>query len=308
LHLGYFPNLTHAPALVAVHEGIFASALGPNVKLSTSTFNAGPAEVTALLSGALDAAYLGPNAAINAFTQSHGTAIVVVSGATSGGAALVVKPTITSPSMLKGKTLASPQLGNTQDVALRYWLKGQGYTTDVQGGGDVAVKPEDNSITLQAFKSGAIDGAWVPEPYASELVAAGGKVLVDERSLWPGGKFATTLLAVRSGFLKDHPDVVASLVGGQIKANDFVNLNPAKAQADVIAEIAAITGKPLSAAVVSAAWPSLTFTDDPLSATLQQAAQHAVAVGIGKQVDLSHLVDASILDRALTAAGEPLPA
>jgi NitT/TauT family transport system substrate-binding protein len=308
LHLGYFPNLTHATALVGVHEGIFAKALGPNVKLATSTFNAGPAEVTALLSGALDAAYLGPNSAINAFTQSHGAAIVVVSGATSGGAALVVKPAITSPAQLKGKTLASPQLGNTQDVALRYWLKGQGLSTDTQGGGDVSVKPEDNSVTLQAFKTGAIDGAWVPEPYASELVAAGGKVLVDERSLWPGGKFATTLLAIRSGFLKDHPDVVANLVAGQVKANDFVNANTTQAQSDVIAEIAAITGKPLSAAVVSAAWPGLTFTDDPLSSTVQQAADHAVAVGIGKQVDLTHLVDPSILDRALTAAGEPLPA
>jgi NitT/TauT family transport system substrate-binding protein len=309
LHLGYFPNLTHATALVGVHEGIFAQALGSTVKLATSTFNAGPAEVTALLSGALDAAYLGPNPAINAFTQSHGAAIVVVSGATSGGASLVVKPAIAGAAGLKGKTLATPQLGNTQDVALRYWLKTQGFTTDLQGGGPVAIKPgPDNSTIVQEFRTGAIDGAWVPEPYASQLVAAGGKVLVDEQTLWPGGKFATTVLAVRKAFAQDHPDVVRHLLDGQIKANDFVNANGEKAQADVIAEIASITGKPLSASLVKAAWLSLTFTDDPLATTLQQAADHAVAVGIGKAVDLSTLVDVSILHTALSAAGESLPA
>jgi NitT/TauT family transport system substrate-binding protein len=306
LHLGYFPNLTHTTALVGVHEGIFAKALGPNVKLTTATFNAGPAEVAALFAGALDAAYLGPNSAINAFTQSGGAAIVVVSGATSGGAELVVKASITSASQLKGAKLASPQLGNTQDVALRYWLKQQGFTTDTQGGGDVSILPQANSTAVTAFQTGTIDGGWEPEPYATQMVQAGGHVLVDERSLWPGGKFATTVLAVRKAFLKDHPDVVKALIEGQVEASDFVNKNPQQAQTDAASEIAAISGKAPSAKVVTQAWPALTFTDDPVATSIQTAADHALAVGtITRKQDLAGLVDVTVLNQVLAAAGDP---
>ena len=304
LHLGYFPNLTHATALVGVHEGIFAKALGSNVKLVTATFNAGPAEVQALFSGALDAAYLGPNSAINGSTQSNGAAIVVVSGATSGGAELVVKPTITTAAQLKGTKLATPQLGNTQDVALRSWLKSQGLKTDTQGGGDVSIEPQANATAVTAFETGAIAGGWEPEPYATELVQAGGHVLVDERTLWPGGRFATTVLAVRKQFLKDHPDVVKALIEGQVQANDFVNKNPAQAQADAAAEIAAISGKAPSAKVISQAWEDMTFTDDPVASSFQTAADHAVAVGIGKAVKLAGLFDVTILNQVLSAANE----
>jgi len=305
LHLGYFPNLTHATALVGVREGIFAKALGPNVKLVTATFNAGPAEVSALFAGALDAAYLGPNSAINAFTQSNGSAIDVISGATSGGAELVVKSSITSPAQLKGAKLATPQLGNTQDVALRYWLKGQGLTSDTQGGGDVSIEPQANATAVEAFETGAIAGGWEPEPYATEMVKAGGHVLVDERTLWPGGKFATTVLAVRKSFLAAHPDVVKALLEGQVQANEFVNSNPAQAQQDVSAEIGAITGKPLSLSIVTAAWPNMTFTDDPVAASFQTAADHAVAVGVAKKVSLTGLIDLSLLNQVLAAANQP---
>jgi NitT/TauT family transport system substrate-binding protein len=305
LHLGYFPNLTHATALVGVHEGIFAKALGPGVKLSTATFNAGPAEVQALFAGALDAAYLGPNAAVSGFTQSGGAAIVVVSGATSGGAALVVKPAFTTVSKLNGAKLATPQLGNTQDVALRYWLQQQGYKTDTLGGGDVSILPQANSTAVTAFQTGAIDGAWVPEPYATQLVQAGGHVLVDERTLWPGGKFATTLLAVRKAFLKSHPDIVKALLVGQVQANAFVNSHPEQAQADAASEIATISGKAPSSKVVTAAWPNLTFTNDPVAASIQAAADHAVAVGIGKKVTLARLVDVTLLNQVLSATGQP---
>jgi NitT/TauT family transport system substrate-binding protein len=308
LHLGYFPNLTHASALVGVQEGIFARALGSTVKLQTATFNAGPAEVQALFSGALDAAYLGPNSAINGFTQSAGKAIVVVSGATSGGAELVVKPSITAAAQLQGTKLATPQLGNTQDVALRYWLKTQGLKTDTLGGGDVSIEPQANGTAVAAFQSGAIAGGWEPEPYASEMVADGGHVLVNESTLWPNGQFATTVLAVRTAFLNAHPDVVQHLVQGQVEANDFIKSSPAKAQADVAAEIGAITGKPLAASIISAAWPNLTFTNDPLAATIQTAADHAVTLGLAKTVDLSHLVDVTILNQVLAAANEaPVP-
>ena len=178
VRLGYFPNLTHAPALVGVEKGYFTKELGRN-KLETKTFNAGTDAVTALFSDALDISYIGPNPAINAYAKSKGEAIRIISGAASGGAALVVKPNITSPEQLKGTTLATPQLGNTQDVALRSWLKSNGLKTDTNGGGDVSIKPQDNGDTLTAFKQGQIAGAWVPEPWATRLIQeGGGKVLV----------------------------------------------------------------------------------------------------------------------------------
>jgi len=182
LRLGYFPNLTHATAIVGVEKGFFAKALG-STKLETKTFNAGGDAVTALFGNAIDATYIGPSPTINAWKQSNGAAIRIIAGATSGGAYLVVKPDITKPADLKGKTIATPQLGNTQDVAARAWLKSQGLSTNTQGGGDVEIKPQENAQTLDTFKAGQIDGAWVPEPYASRLVDAGGKVLVDEKTL-----------------------------------------------------------------------------------------------------------------------------
>jgi len=305
LHLGYFPNLTHATALVGVQDGIFAKDLGPNVKLDTTTFNAGPAEVTALFADALDAAYMGPNSAINAFTQSGGASIVVISGATSGGASLVVNSTITSPAQLKGAKLATPQLGNTQDVALRYWLTSQGYHTDTLGGGDVSILPQANSTAVTAFQTGAIDGGWLPEPYASEMVADGGHVLVDERSLWPNAQFATTVLVVRKAFLEAHPDVVKALLQGQVDANTYINQNPAAAQAAADAQIAAITGKALDPKLLAAAWGNMTFTDDPLYGSFQTDVAHAVSVGLSKPTDLTGLVDVTLLNQVLAAAGEP---
>ena len=189
LRLGYFANTTHAPAIVGIEHGDFAKALGDNVTLEPSIFNAGPAAVEAIFGGALDASFIGPNPSINAYAQSNGSAVRVVSGTASGGAYLVVKPDVTSAADLKGKTLATPQLGNTQDVALRTWLKSKGYETDTAGGGDVKILPQDNSQTIDTFKAGQIDGAWVPEPYATRLVTeGGGKILVDEKDLWPNGQ------------------------------------------------------------------------------------------------------------------------
>src|SRR5689334_14566927 len=178
IRLGYFPNITHAPALIGVNKGYFQSALG-STKLETKTFNAGPAAIEALFSGAIDATYIGPNPAINGWAQSKGSGLKIIAGSTSGGAGLVVREGINSPADLKGKKLATPQLGNTQDVALRSWLKQNGLTADQQGGGDVSIAPQDNATALQAFAQGAIDGAWVPEPNFSRMVLESkGKVLV----------------------------------------------------------------------------------------------------------------------------------
>jgi NitT/TauT family transport system substrate-binding protein len=307
LRLGLFANITQATALVGVQEGIFAQELGPD-KLTTQVFNAGPAATEALLSDAIDATYVGPNPAINAYTQSQGSAVRVISGATSGGASLVVKPSITSAADLKGKKLASPQLGNTQDVALRYWLKQNGLSTDVQGGGDVSVTPQDNATTLQTFEAGSIDGAWVPEPWVSRLVLEGhGKVLLDERSLWPGGRFPTAVLVVRTDFLSAHPDTVRRLLQGQVRANDLIRSNPSVAQQAANSELAALTGKKLTDAVLTAAWQNLSFTDDPLAPQFETAAQHARDLGLLKSTArLDGLFDLGPLNQILQAHGEGL--
>ncbi len=306
LRLGYFPNLTHATALVGVEGGIFADVLGPDVTLETSTFNAGPAAVEAIFNGALDATYIGPNPAINAFAQSDGQAVRIISGATSGGAALVVKPEIADVAGLAGKKLATPQRGNTQDVALRAWLASQGFRTDLEGGGDVSIVPQENAQTLETFRSGAIDGAWVPEPWVSRLVnEGGGKVLVDEATLWPGGQFVTTHLIVRTAFLNDHPAVVRKLLEAQVAANDFVNTKPDEAKTLANQGIESVTLKALSTALIDAAWPKLTFTNDPIASSLLLSARHATEHGLLKEIDLGGIYDLKLLNQVLAAKGSP---
>jgi NitT/TauT family transport system substrate-binding protein len=307
LRLGYLANITHAPALVGLQKGILADKLGPNVTLQPSVFNAGPAETEALFSGAIDATYIGPNPAINAYAKSNGQAVRIISGATSGGAFLVVNPAIRSAADLKGKKVASPQLGNTQDVALRSWLKAQGLKSDTQGGGDVSIVPQDNATALAAFESGAIAGAWEPEPWATRMVQEGkGRVLVDERTLWPAGQFVTTELMVRTAFLNEHPDVVQHLLEGQVAVTDFINANPAEAKTLANQGLAQATGKALSPAVLDAAWPHMTFTDDPLAGSLRTGADNAKAVGLlDPNTKLDGLFDLTPLNKVLKAAGKP---
>ncbi|GAB7050159.1 ABC transporter substrate-binding protein [Catenuloplanes indicus] len=304
LRLGYFPNITHASAVVGVEKGIFQDKLGSDVTLETKTFNAGPAAVEALFSDAIDATYIGPNPTVNAHSKSNGEAVRVISGSASGGVALVVKPEINGVEDLKGKKIATPQLGNTQDVAFRYWLKEKGLTATKEGGGDVSIVPQENAQTLETFASGAIQGAWVPEPFVSRLVNAGGKVLVDERDLWPDGKFVITNLIVSTKFLKAHPDVVKALVAGQVASNDYLHKNEADAQQAISDHIGKITGKPLDLELIEQAWKTIEFTNDPIASSLAAGLDHAVAVELTKPVDLKGLYDLSYLNEALKAAGE----
>ncbi|HEY7598553.1 MAG TPA: ABC transporter substrate-binding protein, partial [Candidatus Limnocylindrales bacterium] len=284
----------------------YADALGDGVALDARTFNAGPDVVEAIFSGALDASFIGPNPAINAFIRSHGEAIRIVAGATSGGAFFVVRDGIDEPADLAGTTIATPQLGNTQDVALRSWLHDHGLTADEQGGGDVAIVPQANAQTLDAFASGLIDGAWVPEPWATRLIVeGGGHVLVDERDLWPGGAYVTTHLIVRTEFLDQHPDVVRRLLEGHLRATDHVNAAPAAAQATLIEAIEQATGSALSPSIVAAAWPNLTFTLDPVASSLQASADAAHELGFLDSADLHGIYDLRLLNEVLRAAGRP---
>jgi NitT/TauT family transport system substrate-binding protein len=299
VRLGYLANITHAPALIAVKNGYFTKELGSAGTVKTSVFTSGTQETTAILSGQLDAAYVGPNPAINAWEKSNGTAIKVISGVATGGASIVVKPSITSASQLKGQSLASPSLGNTQDVALRYYLKQNGLTTSTTGGGDVSIRPTStNSDAVLEYKSGQIAGASEPSPYDVEMVQDGGKVLLSE----PG---VTTVLMVTQSFLNAHPAVVADLLKANLDALNYIKSNPAQAQADANDELAAYTGKPLSSKVIGPAFKEITFTDDPDAASLTQDAQQAQSVGLLSPVNLNGIFDLTPLNSILTADGDP---
>ncbi|WP_457947516.1 ABC transporter substrate-binding protein [Pseudarthrobacter sp. alpha12b] len=303
LKLGYFGNVTHAPALVGVSKGFIADELG-STKLSTQVFNAGPAAIEALNAGAVDATYIGPNPAINSFVKSQGESVNIIAGAAAGGAQLVVKPEINSAADLKGKTLASPQLGGTQDVALRAWLSSQGYKTNVDGSGDVAINPTENAQTLKLFQDGKLDGAWLPEPWASRLVlTAGAKVLVDEKDLWDGslsgkpGEFPTTILIVNQKFAADHPDTVKALLKGHVKSVEWLNNASAGDKATVInAALKEAAGAELKADVIDRSLKNIVFTVDPLAGTYQKLLADGVTAGTTKQADINGIFDLRALN------------
>ncbi|MGH3251952.1 MAG: ABC transporter substrate-binding protein [Trebonia sp.] len=299
VRLGYLANITHAPALIAVKNGYFTKELGSAGTVKSSVFTSGTQETTAILAGQLDAAYVGPNPAINAWQKSSGTAIKVISGVATGGASIVVKPAVTSAAQLKGQSVATPSLGNTQDVAVRYWLKQQGLVTSSTGGGDVSIKPTaPNSAAVLEFKSGQIAGASEPSPYDVEMVQDGGKVLLSE----PG---VTTVLMVTQSFLSAHPAVVADLLKANLDALNYIKSSPSGAETAANAELAAYTGKPLSAKVLDPAFKEITFTDDPDAASLTQDAQQATSGGLLKAVNLNGIFDLTPLNSILTAAGQP---
>ncbi|HWJ85362.1 MAG TPA: ABC transporter substrate-binding protein [Cellulomonas sp.] len=305
LRLGYFANLTHAVALVGVEDGTFQKDLG-STKLTTQIFNAGPEAVEALFGGAIDAAFVGPNPAINAFSKSDGKAIRIVSGATSGGAQLVVRDGIDTAADLKGTTLATPQLGNTQDVALRAWLSDQGLTTSLTGGAsDVDIAPQDNSQTLDLFKAGEVDGAWLPEPWASRLVVdAGAHVLVDEKDLWPEGDFVTTHLIVSTDFLDKYPATVKKLIEAEYETADWISQNSDEARTAANTALEKLSGKSLSDDVLDRAWGNLRITLDPIASSLQTSADHGVAAGVADETDLHGIYDLTLLNEVLAANGQ----
>lgn len=302
--LGYFPNLTHASAIVGIDKGYFKDALANDgASLKTLDFNSGSDTIDALNNGDLDATYIGPSPTITAFGTSHN--VSVISGATSGGASLVVNKDIKSAKDLAGKTLATPGPANTQDVALKYWLKQQGYNVSADGQGDVTVINQDNSLTVQAFAQGAIDGAWLPEPYASLLIAEGATKLVDESTLWPHAQFVTTHLIVNNDFLKSHANLVDDLLQGQIKANDYIASNNAAAKQEVGDYIGKLTGSKIAPSTLDAAWKELTFTNDPIANSLIGSADHAVKAGLIDPVaNLSDVYNLDPLNKLLAAAGE----
>lgn len=300
VRLGYFPNVTHASALIAADKGFLTRELG-STTLTTQTFNAGPDEVGALLGGSLDVAFIGTGPAINAFAKSDGAAVRLVAGATSGGAELVVKQGINSPGDLTGRTIATPQLGNTQDVSLKTWLAKHNLT------GKVAVDNVANSEVLTEFERGDIQGGWLPEPYASQLVLSGGaKVLLDESSLWPDGRFPTTVLVARTQFLEQHPATVRALIRAELDAVDYARTDRAGAEAAVDDQLKQLTGKALARPVLDRAFDRIQLTVDPLTADFPELTRDQVTAGITTTAPgLTGFADLTALDSVLRAAGRP---
>jgi NitT/TauT family transport system substrate-binding protein len=303
IRVGYFPNITHSQALIGIARGDFQKALGQDVTIDAKVFNAGPSVIEALFAGQLDLSYIGPNPAINGYVKSNGEALRIVAGATSGGAAFVVRPEaqIAQPADLAGKKLASPQLGNTQDVALRAYLAEHGLKVKEKGG-SAEVIPTDNPQILDLLRQGAIDGAWVPEPWASRLIIDGGaKLFLDERDLWPNGDFVTAHIIVSTKFLQEHPDLVKAWLRAHVEITQWEEANPDQAKQLANDEIKRLTGKALSPQILDAAWSRLRITFDPIAASLVKSAQGAFEAGFLKaNPDLSGIYDLKLLNEVLT--------
>lgn len=307
LRVGYFPTLTHAQAVVGIANGAFQRALGDEGRIQPVVLNAGPAAIEALFAGTLDLAYIGPNPAINGYVKSRGEAIRVVAGAASGGAALIVREAsgIGSPAQLAEKRVASPQLGNTQDVALRHYLLRQGLAPREQGG-TVSVVPMQNADILTAFIKGEVHAAWVPEPWAARLIHEGaGRLFLDERELWPGRAFPTAVIIASTQALRERPEAIRAWLTAHVGLTEWMTGHPEESRRLVNDELARLMGKALPEAVLAEAWSRLELTYDPLTPALLASAQRAFALGFlgARPPDLSGLVDVSILNAVLAAQG-----
>ncbi len=307
LRVGYFPNITHAQAVVGVADGTFRRALGESVELQARVFNAGPSAIEALFAGQIDLTYVGPNPAINGYVRSNGEALRIVAGATSGGAVLVVRADspIRTPADFRGKRIASPQLGNTQDVALRRWLQQQGLQPRERGGA-TEVMPVANPDILTLFQKKELDAAWVPEPWGARLVhEAGGRVFLDERTLWPAGRFVTAHVVARTAFLQAHPDVVRRWLEAHVELTRRFTADPASARLGLNDEIERLTGKRFSPEVLVDAWSRMTVTWDPVRDSLAQSADAAFRLGFLGDTPprLDGIYDLRLLNEVLRAKG-----
>ncbi len=307
IRVGYFPNITHSQAVIGIANGTFKKSLGENVKIDSKVFNAGPSVIEAIFAGEIDLSYIGPNPAINGYVKSDGQALRIVCGATSGGAGLVILEDsgITKIEDFHNRRIASPQLGNTQDVALRGWLKDNGFKLKEKGG-DVLVMPIANPDQLTLFLKKEIDAAWTVEPWVSRLIIEGrGKLFLDERSLWPNGDFVTTHIIVSKKFLDKHPDLVKKWIAAHVDLTNWINDNQTEAKKLLNAELKNLTGKLLSEKVLDDAFARFKITYDPIKDSLFKSAKWAFEQGfLGSNIpELSGIYDLSILNEVLKEKG-----
>jgi NitT/TauT family transport system substrate-binding protein len=307
MRIGFFPNMLHAQALVGRAQGAFQQALGNGTEVEMISFNAGPSAIEAIFADQIDIAYIGPNPAINGYIKSNGEALVIIAGAASGGAVLVVRndSDVTKAADFAGKRVASPQLGNTQDVALRAWLMDNNLTVGTEAG-QVEVVPTANPDILALFQKKEIDAAWVPEPWGARLVQeGGGRVYLDERTLWPGGGFATASVIVSKKYLKEHPEEVRKFLKAHVNLTRWINAHPQEAKAIMNAQIENVTGRNLPAGVVDEAYSRYEVTYDPVRDSLMESAGDAYRLGFlgGKEPNLSGIYDLALLNEVLEEEG-----
>lgn len=308
LRIGYFANINHAQAVIGIGNGDFQNSLG-NVKIESQVFNAGPSAIEALVANRIDVAYVGPNPAINGYLKSDGQGLRIIAGASSGGAVFVIRNDsgINDIHDFAGKKFASPQLGNTQDVALRSYLLKNGYKTS-ENGGSVTIIPAKTADIVTMMSKKDIDGAWVPEPWGTILVKqANGKIILDERDLWPNGKFATALIVARTDYLNSHPDVIQKLIEAHVKETIWIDNNKDESIKIFNDQIQKLTGKTIPTNVISEALSRMEITYDPVKSSIDKSANDAYSLGFlgDKKPDLSNLFDLTILNKVLQEQNLP---
>jgi NitT/TauT family transport system substrate-binding protein len=304
LRLGYFPNINHAQAAIGVENGNYQKALG-NIQLQTQIFNAGPSAVEALFADRIDCSYVGPNPAVNGYIKSGGS-LRVIAGVSSGGAVFVVgnDVRINSPDDLAGKKLGSPQLGNTQDVALRNYLKNHGYDVRLTGG-DPEIVPAKTADILTLMVKKEIDGAWVPEPWGARLVReANARIFVNEQDLWQDGKFASSLLICKTSYIQSNPQTVKKLIEAHVSETQWINSHKEETIGLFNKAAMEILGSEFNEGDLRNSLTRMEFTYDPLEKTVQKQANDAYSLGlIDKQPDLSGMFDLQILNEVLQQRG-----
>ena len=306
VRLGYFANLTHAQALLGVSSGDYAAAIAPH-KLTTRIFNAGPSVIESLFAGEIDICYIGPGPALSGFEKSRGEALRVVAGAAANGVVIVASPSsdIQTLQDLAGKRIATPQLGNTQDIAARHYL-----THTLQQDSADNVVPIPNAEQAAMMSRDQIDAAWAPEPWGERLVQeAGAKIIAEEKDLWPSGIFVLTVVVVRTEFLEKHPDVVESFLAAHVKWTGRLNQEGSALVPQLESALFDLTNKHLSPSVLEKAMSRVKFMNDPLPETFQTFAKWSMDLGFSKgSVDLATLTDTRILEKVTAApAASPVP-
>lgn len=309
IRVGYFPNITHAQAVIGASNGFFQEKIGQAAKVEWQLFNAGPSVIEALFAGHVDIAYIGPSPAVNGYVKSQGESLKIIAGSASGGAALVVQENsgIKATQDFHGKKIATPQLGNTQDVALKSWLLDQGLKLSERGG-DVSVLAVANPDQVTLFQKRELDGAWTVEPWVSILEeTAGGKIYFEESSLWPGGSYATTVLIVRTKFLNEHPDLVKSFLKAHVEMTRFIHQYPEKAKKILSETLETLTHKAIPPTILEASFSRIQFTESPMKLSVSAQAKNAFRIGFFKKdPNLSTLFETNILDEVLKELGPEL--
>ncbi|MDQ3199732.1 MAG: ABC transporter substrate-binding protein [Verrucomicrobiota bacterium] len=292
IRFGHFPNITHAQGVIAhglsrQGKGWFEQRLGPNVKIQWFTYNAGPSAMEAIFAGSLDLTYVGQGPALNAYFKSEGEEIRVISGAADGGAALVVRADgpIKAPADFRGKTIATPQLGNTQDISCRAWLKAQGFKVTLIGG-DVKVLPVANPDQLGAFQAKQVDAVWTVEPWVTQLEREGnGRVFLDDTQV------LTTWLVSSAKFLEQHREMAAKIAAANAELTQWIQANPAEAQKILAAELKEETKAALPPESIAKAWQRIKFTTEVSPELVKKAVQDGRDAGFFKgSTDTSKLL------------------